>query len=197
MQPMNAVPAALRVDVRRFGSYLSTRATAERLRNEVEQEIRSTGAYTVAIDFTDVEAITISFADEFIGRLMTTRAAGDLGEPTITIIGLNDEVEEALDICLQRRNALALAYRSNGAQLLGGERHEIETLDVALTPTPTNAASIAARLGITAQNVNNRLKRLTDYGALHRTRDTPATGGREYLYTSPPTTPSPTPTRRG
>lgn len=188
MTPMNtpAAEAVVRVEVHRFGAFLSTRSTGAKIRDELELAVRSARAQEIEIDFSGVEAVTISFADEFIGRLMSARAAGDLGDPTVVVVGLNDEVEEALSICLERRGAVAVAHDEEGLRLLGGDAIAARTFDAAVARGTFRATDLAADLSITPQNVNNRLKHLTASGALQRKKDAPQTGGREFLYVAPP-----------
>ena len=48
-----------------------------------------------------------------------------------------------------------------------------------------NATELAAKVGPSAQNVNNRLKRLVTGGALARRRVAARTGGKEFIYPVP------------
>src|ERR1017187_3674976 len=48
-----------------------------------------------------------------------------------------------------------------------------------------SALDLAERLAITPQNVNNRLKRLVEAGAIRRRRVVSSRGGKEFTYTAP------------
>ena len=65
-------------------------------------------------------------------------------------------------------------------RLLGGDDTLKETFAAGIRLNVFRASQLADELGTTAQNVNNRLKRLLDAGSLVRTcQDSPA-GGREF-----------------
>lgn len=173
-------------DVSRFGSFLATRDTGSKVRDELEREARSVGdGATILVSFDAVEAVTISFADEFIGRLLAARASGDLPEVAIVITDLNDEVREALSVCLERRDVSAVAREGRQLRLLAGDEYLGATFDAARKRKEFRAGDIASDLGITPQSANNRLKKLVDYGALTRARTAPRGGGKEFIYRVP------------
>jgi hypothetical protein len=58
-----------------------------------------------------------------------------------------------------------------------------ETYDLVLRLRRLRALDLSAALGISAQNANNRLKRLVDIGVLRREPATPKQGGKEFVYT--------------
>lgn len=177
----------MRFEVSAYGSYLATRDKGAKIREELERKIRllPTGD-TVEISFAGVEAVTISFADEFIGRLFTAHAAGDLPEVALVLTGLNQEVHEALDVCLERRDELAVHRHGRTAELLGATDELLdETYERARARKQFRATELADDLGISPQNANNRLKWLVEAGALLRTRTSPEGGGKEFVYRAP------------
>lgn len=173
-------------DVGRFGAFLSTRDRGAKVRGEFEQYAQKMKAgETATISFQGVEAVTISFADEFVGRLFSSRAAGDLPEIGLVITGANEDIKEALTICLDRRDSVAAVRRGRSLDLLTLDDHMSETFEVARDLKKFKASDIAAELGISAQNANNRLKKFVDAGALTRQRTAPDGGGKEFLYSLP------------
>ncbi|MBC6463849.1 STAS-like domain-containing protein [Actinomadura sp. HBU206391] len=86
-------------------SYLSTRSSARALREDLEKLIEANDDLTeLKIDFSEVEAMTISFADEFLGRFYSRMAGGDT-TMLVDLAGLNDEeTRETVSICLHRRD---------------------------------------------------------------------------------------------
>src|SRR5437764_327050 len=104
--------------VRKYGPFLATRGSARKAREDVESLIASRGRVdTVMIDFAEVEAMTISFADEFIGRFYASLATGDIPADGVLLAGLNEETREAVSICLERRDLVA-AGADDGQQTL-------------------------------------------------------------------------------
>ena len=73
--------------------------------------------------------MTISFADEFLGRFY---AALDTAAPAILLLGLNDENIATVSICLERRDLSAAAIIDGQPVLLGAPEHLIKTYRHAL-----------------------------------------------------------------
>jgi hypothetical protein len=173
-------------EVTRFGSFLATRDKGAKVREELEHQIRKLPeGETAAISFKGVEAVTISFADEFVGRLFAARASGDIPAVALVVRDVNDEIREALALCLERRGTVAAARRGKGLELLAGDEYLTETYARAQARREFRASDIAGDLGISAQNANNRLKRLVEAGALIRLRTAPEGGGKEFVYRLP------------
>ena len=170
--------------VGQYGSFLATRASAKTAREALETQIKARGATTtVHIRFDDVEAMTISFADEFLGRFYSSLAAGDVATTGVLLSGFNEETREAVGICLERREVVALAIDNDVASLLGRTEALADTFEVAARLGEFRANDLAKALSITPQNANNRLKRLVDAGTLQRRQASVSNrGGKEFVY---------------
>lgn len=177
----------MRFEVSPYGSYLATRDTGAKVRDELERDLRRVAAgTTVEVSFADVKAVTISFADEFLGKLITERSTGLLSDVALVLTKLNDEVREALQVCLERRDVVAAHRHARTYELLGATDDIVEeTYERARARKEFRASELADDLRISPQNVNNRLKRLADAGALIRTRTAPEGGGKEFVYRVP------------
>jgi DNA-binding transcriptional ArsR family regulator len=169
------------------GAFLATRSRARTIREDLEERIASEPtSELVVIDFSGVEAMTISFADEFLGRFYTALAAGDVRPVAVLLSGLNEETTEAVTICLERRELAAVNSAGDERRLLGAQEFLAESYQHALELRRFKAGDFAAALGITPQNANNRLKRLVEAGAVRKERVTPAgRGGKEFSYALP------------
>lgn len=169
------------------GAFLATRGKARTIRADLEGRIASEPAVElVVIDFSGVEAITISFADEFLGRFYAALAAGDVRPVPVVLSGLNEETTEAVTICLERRELFAASLSGNERRLLGAQERFAESYRHALELGHFRAAELAASLGISPENANNRLKRLVEAGALRKERVTSAGhGGKVFSYALP------------
>lgn len=134
------------------------------------------------IDFSQVEAMTISFADEFLGRFYSRMAGGDT-TMLVDLVGLDDEeTRETVSICLERRDLFGVDLDKH--QLLGKAEMLGDTYRAARELGQFRATELAARLGVTPQNVNNRLKKLVAAGAVLKQRVTDLKrGGKEFNYT--------------
>ena len=176
----------LTIPIAGFGDYLSTRNLGAQVRLDVEAKIRTAVEGTVVLlDFHKVVAITISFADEFLGRLCSARAAGDLPDVGLVVSGLNDDLREAIDLCLERRELAIVELEPDGTTvLLAGDDFLRAAFEQALNLAEFRAGQLADALEITPQNANNRLKRLVASGVLRRERAR-GRAGKEYAYSVP------------
>lgn len=89
-----------RYNVGTSGSFLATRASGRRIREEVEALLAQT---SVVLDFSRVQAITVGFADELVGKLFSARVDGQFADRGIGIETANDDVWETIQTALARR----------------------------------------------------------------------------------------------
>lgn len=167
------------------GPVAATRERGREVRERLENLLRSAevGA-VVEVDLTGVEAMTVSFADELIGRLMTDRAAGEFEGQAVIIVGKGDDVRETVQAVLERRKTGAL-YRDQAgsdAEPLAGPPWFRETVSQAQRLGRFSALDLARELDLSPQAANNRLKQLSASGAVVRERTVPVGGGKEYEY---------------
>jgi hypothetical protein len=165
-----------------LGEFPATRTLGREGRNRLEDLLAGKDHVDLTIDFTGVFAMTISFADEFLGKFLSAfdTAAQDA---TVKLNGLNAENLEAIAVCLERRGEQAAVRDTNGSLSLIGDPILSKTFDEALIRTQFKASDIAQAMSVSAQNANNRLKRLVEAGALRKSRTTgSARGGKEFEY---------------
>ena len=165
--------------------FLATRSRGRELRGELEEQISGVSPDEVVIDFSGVEAMTISFADEFVGRFYASLASGDTAAPLVLLTGLNEDNLTTVSICLERRELAAAAVLDHQPVLVGAPDYLAETYEEAVSLGTFSALDLATRLGLSAQNMNNRLKRLVDAAAVRRRRISSGRGGKEFAYTAP------------
>jgi hypothetical protein len=170
--------------VGKYGSFLATRGRAKLAREDLEAAIEAQpDTILAAIRFDDVEAMTISFADEFLGRFYGSLATSPALTTIVQLTGFNDETREAVSICLERRDLVALSIDSDKPILVGKTEVLQETFQAALELGQFRAAELAKVLSITAQNANNRLKRLVNAATIQRRQAPISTrGGKEFVY---------------
>lgn len=171
-------------NVVQLGEFPATRSKARDGRNLLEEILAGKTGVDLTIDFTNVTAMTISFADEFLGKFLSTLDATSR-EMTLKVTGLNIENAEAVTICRERRDTQVVILDSDGTLKLDGASPLPETFNAALELGEFKANDLAQQLNISPQNANNRLKRLVAVGALRKTRTTGAPrGGKEFSYTT-------------
>jgi hypothetical protein len=185
VKPDPALP--LTYAVCRHGTFLATRALAKTALRELEDLLADSPTdATLTIDFADVEAMSISFADEFLGRYYGMLSTSIDATPSVVLLtSLNDDNFESMTICLQRRELAAATANAEGVSLVGAPAVLDETYHAAGDLGRFTAVQLADRLGISAPNANNRLKRLVAARALIRHRGIAERGGKEFSYELP------------
>ncbi|WGL52135.1 STAS-like domain-containing protein [Nocardioides sp. BP30] len=170
-------------DVVQLGQFPATRSRGREGRDRLEDKLVGKQRIDLTIDFTGVNAMTISFADEFLGKFLSTFDTEKF-EATVKLAGLNAENFEAVEICLERRDTPAAVVNPDGSLTLVGDRILADTFAAIPQGKEFKANDVADALDLSAQNANNRLKRLATAGALRKTRSSaPSRGGKEFVYT--------------
>ena len=182
MKPEHAEPFTY--SVRPHGDFLATRDLAKTVLRDLEDHVPPDAA-AVVIEFTDVDAMTISFADEFLGRYYSALASSDVSPAVVTLTGLNEELRETVAVSLQRRDLIAAEAQHEVLTLLAASDVLRQTYQLAHELGTFTAMNVADRLGITAPNANNRLKRLVAARALIRQQGIAERGGKEFIYSVP------------
>lgn len=141
----------------------------------------------LVIDFAGVEVMNMSFADEFLGKFLASHDFSARGT-TVRIAGLNADNHFAVVVCVERRETQVVVLEpGNQLVLVGADKMLAETFAKALALGKFKANDLAEAMSLTAQNANNRLKRLVQVGAVRKSQVTGSTrGGREYVYEVPP-----------
>jgi hypothetical protein len=179
MRPTVVFPAA--ADKIRFPT---TRSQGRLRRNELEETLTGKIGVFMIIDFSDVDAMTISYADEFLGKFLASFDGAE-HDVTVAVQCLNTENLEAVQIALERRQTDVVMLRDEGVLMLIGDQRLSETFDAANKLGSFKAGDLAALLDISPQNANNRLRPLVEVGALRKSRVSGAArGGKEFLYTA-------------
>ena len=137
------VSTVLRRTVCDLYSNLVTRPTGAAVRTEIELQVSALQGRTLTvIDFSNVNLLDFSCADEIVAKLLLrfsgTPGCADGAEPPpphdgyFLFRGLHDEHLDAIETVLERRGLALVAESAGGAQLVGivgdGERRTWEAL---------------------------------------------------------------------
>lgn len=170
--------------VNQLAEFPASRAQGREGRARLDDLLADSRGLDLTIDFAGVTAMTISFADEFLGKFLATLDAAS-HDMTVCVSGLNAENAETVEVCLERRDRPVVVANDAGQRELLGDVLLQETYRAAATRASIRAADLAESLSISPQNVNNRLKRLVAVGALRKERNVGAArGGKEFLYST-------------
>lgn len=179
-------PVKVRMARHASDGVLASRDTAVTARSGIEREIAAQRpGEPIVLDFDGVAAISVTFADECVGRLLSSRLAGYDEDHPILALNANEGVRDTLDAALRARRLALLSFGDHGPELLGGDEVLLDTLMEAVRLQRFTVGEIAQRLQLTPQAANNRLAHLVRSGALSRARIIPSRGGREFRYEVP------------
>ncbi|MBQ6063504.1 MAG: STAS-like domain-containing protein [Prevotella sp.] len=90
----------IKFDFRNIGEYLGTRQLGEQVREQLLPLIQ--GQEKVELDFTGVEVVSNSFADECLAKLLFVMPLAELKQRT-TFTGVNDLARKNIAIAFRRR----------------------------------------------------------------------------------------------
>jgi len=167
--------------VHQLGKFPATRGLGREGRGRLDDLLAGQDRIDLTIDFSGVEAMTASFVDEFLGKFLTSDDVAK-SESTIKVTGLDEDNHYAVLVCVERRETQVVVH-DNDLLSLVGDRMLSETFNEAVRLETFKANDLAKSLNLSAQNANNRLKRLTAVGALRKKQVTGSPrGGKEFVY---------------
>ncbi len=173
---------AILFSVATLAAFPATRGLGREGRDRLEDLITTTDAVDLTIDFTGVTAMTISFADEFLGKFLTSYDFAGT-DTTVKVTGLDPDNHYAVLVCVERRDTQVVVLDEAGRLVLLGDQILAASFSKALELGTFKASDMAAALRLSAPNANNRLKRLTEAGALRKSQVIgSARGGKEFAY---------------
>jgi hypothetical protein len=141
----------------------------------------------VALDFTNIRAVTVPYVDASIGALLGGWLSGYHDEHPLLVYGADEDVRATITAALRARRLVILAVGPGEPELLGGDPVLDETVQAARElGTEFSVTDLAERLNLSAPATNNRLRTLARSGAIARRLIVPPGGGKEFLYRFPP-----------
>ena len=169
-----------------LGEWPATRSLGQEGRARLDDLLGEREGIDLVIDFAGVRVMNISFADEFLGKFLAAHDFAAKGT-TLKIAGLNSDNYFSVVVLVERREAQVVVVDPDGELVLIGDKMLADTFATARALQTFKANDLAEAMSLTAQNANNRLKRLTQIGAVRKTQVTGSShGGREYLYEAVP-----------
>jgi hypothetical protein len=126
---------------------LVTRPTGAMVRNRIEAALDGSGSLYAYLDFSDIDLLDFSCADEVVAKLLMT----DRGPPCVVLLGLREDQHEAVEHVLthHRLAAAAVPAGANAPQLLGWatpDSHAAFDCLCEAGPEPLGVAELARRL---------------------------------------------------
>jgi len=166
---------------------LSGRPRGAQLREEAARRLRQEPEpCLLPLDFSGVEFMDVSCADELLEGLLSEVLRGGFGERRLVAQGMNASVRDTADAVLRLRERALLAREAAGAAVLGHLRAPLrQALNAVLEHRRITSPRLAEALGRNLNIACNRLNALQRQGLVWRWRDGASSGGgRQYCYES-------------
>ena len=139
----------------------------------------------VALDFSAVQFVDFSSADEFLGRLASRILGRELADTCVVLTHCRPEICENIDAMLRLKNQAMICKDASGKfKLLGRLHPQLEqTLRFVQGKGEVTARDLANAQKIAINASSNRLTKLANLGLVSR-REEPAVGkgGKQYRY---------------
>lgn len=169
-----------------LGEYPGTRTLGQDGRARLDDLLGEREEVDLTIDFAGVKVMNNSFADEFLAKFLISQNFSAKGI-TVKVTGLTPENLDSVVVCVERRETQVVVLEDGSLDLVSDDKILADTFNQALKLGSFKANDLAETMGLTAQNANNRLKRLADAGALRKAQVTGSSrGGREFVYETLP-----------
>lgn len=154
------------------------------VREDFVRVLESSPADTVLpVDFSGIEFIDFSCADELVSKLVM-RLSTDLAGRHIVLTNLSEEVQENIAAALELRQLVCLAESHGAVKVLGRLHPELlKTYEVARKRGRITARDLVSAFGLRISAGSNRLTKLSQLGLLARAHgEAIERGGRHYVY---------------
>jgi len=106
---------------------LVTRPTGAAIRNRIQAAIADSDCHTALLDFSDIELLDLSCADEVVAKLLLRVA--DEEEHYVVLSGVTDSHLDAIDHVLERHglSVASMGEGDAGARVLGVTTPDVQT----------------------------------------------------------------------
>lgn len=164
---------------------LVNRHTGESLRRNIEEKLLQSPQATIAyLDFSRVEVIDFSCADEVVAKLVARLVGGEYGDRYIVLQNISESHKENIEVALERKR-LAVLGKQKGAdwEILGVLNNYLrETLDFVVKQCEVTARQMAEILHIELNTSGTRLLNLYKARLVVREERTMSPAGRQFVY---------------
>lgn len=170
-----------RYDLGQLGKTLATRTKGREAGNEAAGRLADEGR--LLLNFHGVDVASPPFLDELVRALRAVLTTGE--QRWLLVAGANEDVEESLQMVLERQKMALVVMKDEQMELLGGSSQLTETLVAAQKMESFTAPELAEHLQLKLPALHQRLNALLEAGALARVDDPTSTRGRRHKYHAP------------
>lgn len=165
-------------------SDLVTRPSGNKIRERIECDLaKEKEGEIIALDFSKIEIIDYSCADEIVVKLISRLLGGEYGDKYVVLTGLNENQKENIEVALERRYLAVMAEMREGNKILIGilNNYLKVTLNIILEKGKITARELSEFLDLEANTSGTRLLNLHKKRLVKRTDET-RDGGRVWVY---------------
>ena len=174
----------LKEELKNGSNDLVTRPSGQVIRERIERDIAGEGdGEVVALDFSKIGIIDYSCADEVVAKLISRLLSGEYGDKYITLIGLNENQRENIEVALERKDLAVMAEMQDSKKILLGSLNNYlkETLNLILKKGRITAKDLSESMKLEANTSGTRLLNLYKKRLVKRV-DEMVNGGKVWVY---------------
>lgn len=168
-------------------SNLVTRETGRSIREAIEARLeREPEGTVVAMDFSHVDIIDFSCADEVISKLVARLQSQEYGDKYVVLLGLTPTHEENIAVALERKKLAVLVSHADGSwRLLGSLNPYLnEALQIVMEQKEITARDLADGSKVEISLASTKLLNLFKARLVQRSSERLPDGGRQFIYRS-------------
>ena len=174
----------LKEELKNGSNDLVTRTSGQAIRERIERDIaQEEDGAIIALDFSKIGIIDYSCADEIVAKLISRLLSGEYGDKYITLIGLNENQRENIEVALERKDLAVMAEMQDSKKILLGSLNNYlkETLNLILKKGRITAKDLSESMKLEANTSGTRLLNLHKKRLVKRV-DEMVNGGKVWVY---------------
>ena len=174
----------LKEELKNGSNDLVTRTSGQAIRERIERDIaQEEDGAIIALDFSKIGIIDYSCADEIVAKLISRLLSGEYGDKYITLIGLNENQRENIEVALERKDLAVMAEMQDSKKILLGSLNNYlkETLNLILKKGRITAKDLSESMKLEANTSGTRLLNLYKKRLVKRV-DEMVNGGKVWVY---------------
>jgi len=175
-----------RVAMGSFHSLLVTRSRGKQVKELISLQLQNDKDWQVLLlDFTEVQVLDYSWADECIAKLAAEVNADLYGSRGIIVTSCTDDQAENISAALLQRNLTLLRLHETEWTLLGELKEPfLSTLSFVNQQRKVTARDVADYFQLAINTASNRLSEIYKRHLALRQEEVLTSGGKQFIYSS-------------
>jgi len=177
----------IREELRNGSANLVTRETGRIILTRIEKELRNVNnGGIIAFDFSGIEVIDYSCADEVIAKFLARLQIGEYGDKYIFLQNLSPSQKENIQVALERKNLAVLSIDSEkNWEIIGTLNNYLtDTLKVIMKEGKASTRELSDKLRLELNTASTRLLNLHKAKLVKKCEEKNSNGRRQFIYKS-------------